>query len=47
MFLQPHGEKIIFLDFSRFNMQIKGGQNTVSTVAPSLSDILSAIRGVG
>ena len=33
MFLWPHGEKIIFLDFSGFSTQIEGGQNTVSTGA--------------
>ena len=26
----PHGEKIIYLDFSRSSMQIEGGQNAVS-----------------
>ena len=30
MFLWSHGEKIIFLDFSGFGMQIEGGQNMVS-----------------
>jgi len=33
MFSWPHGEKIIFLDFSGFSTQIEGGQNTVSTGA--------------
>ena len=28
----PHGEKIIFLDFSGSGMQIEGKQNTVSTL---------------
>ena len=37
---------MIFLGFSRYGMQIKDEQNTVSTVAPSLSDISSVIRGV-
>ena len=32
MFLRPHGEKTIFLDFSRFGMQIEGTQNTVLTI---------------
>ena len=41
------GEKMIFLGFSGFGMQIEGGQNTVSTLAPSLSDPSSAMRGVG
>ena len=26
----PHGEKIIYLDFSRSSTQIEGGQNAVS-----------------
>ena len=37
---------MIFLDFSGSGMQIKGGQNTVLIVAPSLFDILSAMRRV-
>ena len=47
MLLWPHEEKIIFLDLSRFGMQIESGQNTVSVVVPFLSDISSAMRGVG
>ena len=35
MFLRPRGEKIIFLDFSRFGMQIESRQNMVSTISPS------------
>ena len=46
MFLWPRGEKIIFLKFSGFGMEIEGGQNTVSTAAPSLFDISSAIGAV-
>ena len=38
---------MIFLDFLGFGMQIEGKQNTISTTALSLSDILSAMRGVG
>ena len=38
---------MIFLDFSRFGTQIEGGQNAVSIATPSLSDISSAVRGVG
>ena len=38
---------MIFLGVSRSGMQIEGRQNTVSTAAPSLSDTLSAMRGVG
>ena len=37
---------MIFLDFLGFGMQIEGRQNTVSIVALSLYDILSAMRGV-
>ena len=33
MFSCPHGEKIIFLNFSGFGTQLEGGQNTISTVA--------------
>ena len=40
-------ERIIFLDFRGSGMQIEGGQNAVSTVAPSLFDISSAVRDVG
>ena len=40
-------ERIIFLDFRGSGMQNKGGQNAVSTVAPSLFDISSAVRDVG
>ena len=47
MFPWPCGEKIIFLEFSGSGTQIDGGQNTVSIATPSLSDILSAMRGVG
>ena len=36
-----------FLEFSGFDAQIEGGQNTVSTVAPSFFDISSAMRSVG
>ena len=32
MSLWPHGEKIIFLDFSGPDMQIEGEQNMVSTL---------------
>ena len=46
MFSQPHGEKILFWNFLRSSMQIEGEQNTVSTTASSLSNTLSAIRGV-
>ena len=46
MFLWSHGKKIIFLDFLGFGMQIKGERNTVSTTAPCLSDISSAMRVV-
>ena len=38
---------MIFLGFLGFDMQIKGGQNTVSTSTPSLFDTSSAMRGVG
>ena len=38
---------MIFLDFSGSNTQIEGGQNSVSTAAPSFFDILSVMRGVG
>ena len=31
MFPQPHGRKLIFLEFSGSGMQVKDGQNTVST----------------
>ena len=34
------------LDFSRSSMKIESEQNTVSTAAPSLSDISSAMKGV-
>ena len=37
---------MIFLNFSRFGTRTKGGENTISTVAPSLSYISSAMRGV-
>ena len=40
-------ERIIFLDFRGSGMQIEGGQNAVSTVAPFLFDISSAVRDVG
>ena len=30
MFSQPHGKKLIFLNFSGFGIQIEGGQNMVS-----------------
>ena len=43
MFPWPHGEKIIFLEFSGSGMQIEGGQNTISTFAPSLSNTLGAL----
>ena len=46
MFSWPHGEKMIFLDFLGSGMQIKGGQNTVLIVVPSLFDISSAMRRV-
>ena len=42
----PWRENNIFRFFGS-GMQIKGGQNMVSIAAPSLSDILSAMRGVG
>jgi len=32
MFLWPHGEKIIFWDYSRFGTQIESEQNTVLTM---------------
>ena len=38
---------MIFLNFSESGTQIEGRQNTVSTTTPSLSDISSAIKGVG
>ena len=39
MFPWSHGEKLIFLEFSRFGTQIEGRQNTVSTT--TLSDFKS------
>ena len=42
-----HGEKIIFSEFSGSSVQIEGKQNTISIVAPSLSNISSAKKGVG
>ena len=39
-------EKIIFLGFLGSGTQIVGGQNTISTATPSLSNISSAVRGV-
>ena len=36
-----------FLNFWGFGTQIESGQNIVSTAAPSLSNILSAMIGVG
>ena len=38
---------MIFLGFLGYGMQIEGGQNTISTAAHSLSNNLSAMRGVG
>ena len=46
MFLDPYGEKIIFLDFLGSGMQIEGGQNMVSIASSSLFDISSAMKGV-
>ena len=37
---------MIFLNFSGSGTQIEGRQNTVSTVALSLSDISNAMRSV-
>ena len=37
---------MISLDFSGSNAQTEGGQNMISTTAPCLSDISSAMRGV-
>ena len=47
MFPWPNGEKLIFLKFLGSGMQIEGGQNMIFTTAPSLYDILIAMRGVG
>ena len=43
--LDPLRENDIF-GFLGSGTQIKGGQNTVSTATPSLSDISSAMRGI-
>ena len=43
MFPRSPGEKLTFLEFSGSGMQIEGGQNTVSTFAPSLSNTLGAL----
>ena len=49
MLPQPHGEKIIFLEFSGFGTQIEGGQNMVSTVVTTVRDakVLSKKRFLG
>ena len=39
--------KKIFLDFLGFGTQIEGGKNTVQIAAPFLSDVSSAMKGVG
>ena len=44
MFPQPHGEKIIFLEFSGFGTQIEGGQNMVSTVVTTVRDRKCALK---
>ena len=43
MFPQPHGEKIIFLEFSGSCTKIEDKKNILSIVTPSLSDILSVM----
>jgi len=44
MFLQPHKEKIIFLDSSGPVMQIEGGQNTISIVGRRKQSIFNDIK---
>ena len=40
------GEKLMFLEFSRSNMQIESKENTMSTTTSPFSDILIAMRDV-
>ena len=47
MSLQPHGEKLIFLDFLGFNIQIEGRQNIVSTLITFYLIVNRLIEGNG